>query len=109
MTTPLTQKQLNDYLCDVRDMGSLEEEIRRIQMLMVEVTKQKGDVAQQRNILHINQIFRTLLAEKARYEIVENVGNYNSGSSENSSACPTDNSTRSISIRYILKQHVPGS
>ncbi len=103
MTTPLSQEQLNDYIFELRQMCMLEKELSRIRQTMVSITKQPRSTAQQRNVVHINQIFRALLAEKTRQEIVDNMRYNNGSSSQNSSTGPADDAPRSIRIRYILQ------
>jgi len=108
MTNYLSQQQIVAYLSDVLELNVLDEEIARIQRVMVEVTKQKDDPRQRIHTVHITQVFRALLTEKAREEVVQNMGDHYSGGSENSGSGPAYNPTRSVRIRHILEQQVTG-
>lgn len=92
MTSPLSQYQLNEYLFQVRNMDSLDYELSRIQKTMVDITKEAPTTIQRQNVVHINQIFRVLLAEKTRQEIVYNLRDNNRRNTENSGTSPADDS-----------------
>ena len=89
----------------------LDLEIDRTKSLMQYRTRNPSSSKEDQNLLisNYNRMFKALLSEKARQELVKQVGDNNSSRSENSSSSPADNAPRSIRIRDILEQEIAGS
>lgn len=85
--------QLHLYIEKVRREETLQQELIRIQSIMVGISKRPHpDPERNKEIVaNANQIFRTLLAEKARQKIVEEIRQNNASHAENGSPRPTDN------------------
>jgi hypothetical protein len=77
---------------------------------MIEATRHPNpDKEQQRaSIAKLNRIFKALLAEKTRQEVVQEVRDDNAGNPENSSTRPAHNPTRSVGIWNVLKEKITG-
>ena len=102
--------ELHLYLDEVRRNKSLEAELERVQNLLKTAERfPHPDKEKHRMIItQSTQLFKTLLAEKARQKIVNEVRNNNSGDPQNSSASPADNTARGVGVRNILEQKVAG-
>ena len=89
----------------------VELEIDRTKSLMQYRTKNPSSSKEEQRVLisNYNRMFKALLAEKARQELVKQMGNDNSSRPENSSSSPANNAPRSIRIRDILEQEIAGS
>lgn len=99
------------YIERVLDEHRLDEEILRIENLLVGLTKQphpdKG--IQARKVHLMNQIFKALLsAKEAREKCIQQIRQNNSGSAENGSPRPADNTPRRVGVWNVLKQKVTG-
>lgn len=99
-----TQAQLTEYLREVRQRGSLQHELYTVQQSMVLETSM-GRMTKERT-LALNQIFKVLLAEKARQEAVQNVRQDNGSASQDSSSRPADNTPGRVRIGDILKNQI---
>jgi hypothetical protein len=99
------------YVEHVLSKGALEAELKRTREYMVGSTihpiadKEK----QVQYVAQMNQVFRALLAEKARQELVKKVREDDRRRAEDARARVTDNAPRGVRIRNILKQNVTGS
>jgi tRNA G37 N-methylase TrmD len=63
---------------------------------------------QQKRIKRYDQMFKALLAEKARQEVLNKMSNYNSRNTEDAGARKADDTGSSIGVGDILKQEVAG-
>ena len=109
-----TPEQVNNYLISVIDYGMVDEELERIQDLMIEQTKHPvpNKEFQKERIKRLNQMFQALLkakSEQPRKEVVENVCDNNSSSTEDSSTRPAHDPARSKSVWNVLKEKITGS
>ena len=91
----MNEFQLHLYIERVRREQSLEAELVRINNLMIGTSKYPyADKARQREVVATsNQIFRALLAEKARQKIIQEVRQNNGSHTQNSGTSPADNAT----------------
>lgn len=99
------QRDIDAYIRDVNRLGVLHSEVGRVQKRLLEETLHPSEQHKQA-VVNLTQIFKALLAEKARQEVVQQIGQDDSGSPENGSTCPTGNTPRRISIRDILQQQI---
>jgi hypothetical protein len=110
MSHYFSQQEMAMYVEHVLSKGALEAELKRTREYMVGSTvhpladKEK----QTQYVAQMNQVFRALLAEKARQELVEKVREDDRRRAEDARARVTDNAPRSVRIRNILKQDVTG-
>ena len=100
---------LEGYLDQVWEEGRLDDELIRVQNLLLEATKVPyPDAAQQaRRVWILTQAFRGLLSTKdAREKVVQQVRQNNRGSPKDGSTRPAHDPTRRIGVWNILKQKV---
>ena len=102
---------IEGYLNQVFEEGRLDDEILRIQHLMIGLTKlphpDKG--IQARKIHLMTQIFKGLLSTKdAREKRVQQIRENYGGSAQNCSPRPAHDPTRGVGIWNVLKQKVTG-
>ena len=94
------------YVNSVIRRGELYLEIERIRKLLIlaEERPLADHKKQTEHIKYLTKMFRALLlAKDARQKVVQNVGEDNSGSTQNSSTSPTDDSGAGICVRYVLQ------
>jgi len=99
------------YIERVLDEHRLDDEILRIQHLMVGLTKQPcpDKAVQTRKVQLMTQIFRALLsAKEAREKCIQQIREDYRRSPENGSASPADNSSGRVGVWNVLKQKVAG-
>lgn len=103
--------EIHMYLQRVRREGSLYDELPRVQHILKEAEQfpLPNRQAHQENLARITQIFKVLLAEKARQEVVQEVRQDNTSNPEYGSTRPAHNPTRSVSVWNILKQQITRS
>lgn len=91
--------------------GTLNRDLDIIQQVLIAQHRypEYDRIEQQREIKSITRSFHALLKAKATQESVQKVSNDDRGSSENGSSSPTNNASRRISIRNILKEKIAGS
>ena len=106
-----TPYQLHEYITNVRNNNALDSELHRIQGLLVGAEKHPFDdkEKQQANLIGLTQIFRTLLAEKARQKIIQEVRQDYASDTQYTSTRPAHDPTRSVSIWNVLKEKITGS
>ena len=99
------------YLQDVRRKDILHQELERIQNILkgAEQVPLPDKAAQRDNIARITQIFKALLAEKARQEVVKEVRQDNTSNTEYGSTRPAHDPTRRVGIWNVLKEKITGS
>ena len=102
---------IEGYLNQVFEEGRLDDEILRIQHLMIGLTKlphpDKG--IQARKIHLMTQIFKGLLSTKdAREKRIQQIRENYGGSAQNCSPRPAHDPTRRVGIWHVLKQKVTG-
>jgi hypothetical protein len=86
--------------------GKLDAEIKKTIHSLVWLTKNPIGASKEENatnILRYTQIFKGLLAEKARQETVQEMSEHNRRNAENACTCPTDDPCPRISIGDILQ------
>jgi hypothetical protein len=98
------------YIEHVVSKGALEAELRQTRAYMLDSTSRPlADKEKQvQYVAQMNQVFRALLAEKARQELVEKVREDDRRRAEDARARVTNNAPRGVRIRNILKQDVTG-
>lgn len=103
--------EVHMYLQRVRRERALQSELDRVQRTLKEAEQfpLPNKQAHQDNLARITQIFRALLAEKARQKIVQEVRDDNTGGTEYSSTRPAHDPTRRVGVWNILKQQVARS
>lgn len=107
----LSDGHINNWIQRVAQYDLLDLEIERTKSLMVFRTKNPSVNKEDQRVIifNYNRMFKALLSEKSRQELVKQMGNNNSSRSENSGSSPANNAPRSIRIRDILEQQVAGS
>ena len=102
------ERTIVGYIREVRKQNLLQDELERIQGLMLESTihPHENPEQQQVNVACQNRLFKALLTEKARQEAIQQMSQNNSSASKDSGTGPTDDTPRSIRIRHILEQEV---
>jgi hypothetical protein len=103
-----TQRDVDAYIREVRKMDVLETELVRIQSLMLQETMTPVTDADEHKMKTacLNQVFKSLLAEKARQKIVQQVRDDNCGTAENSSTGPAHDTAGRVRVRDILQQQI---
>lgn len=91
------------YIQTVRDNGILREELERVQQLL-RLSNHEPEKHHR-----LTQLFRALLTEKARQEVVQEVGQNNTRNAEDSGARPADNATGRVSTWNILQKQIARS
>lgn len=98
------------YIERVLDEHRLDDEILRIENLLVGLTKHPhpDKAIQARKVQLMNQIFKALLsAKEAREKCIQQIRQDNSSRPENGSASPADNTPRRVGVWNVLKKKVP--
>lgn len=86
--------------------GELYIELERVRQLLVlaEQRKRPNRDEQIAHVKNLSYMFKALLlAKDARQKVVQNVGENNSGSTQNSGTSPADDSGAGICVRYVLQ------
>ena len=99
------------YIERVLDEHRLDDEILRIQHLLLGLTKypHPDKAVQARKVQLMNQIFKALLsAKEAREKCIQQIGQNNGGSPQNSSPSPAHDTPRRVGVWNVLKQKVTG-
>jgi len=98
------------YIEHVVSKGALEAELKQTRTYMLDSTSHPlADKEKQvQYVAQMNQVFRALLAEKARQELVQKVRDDDRRRAEDARARVADNAPRGVRIRNILKQDVTG-
>jgi hypothetical protein len=102
---------IEGYLNQVWEEGRLDDEILRIQNLLLGLTKlpHPDKAIQARKVQLMTQIFKGLLSTKeAREKRIQQIRENNSCSAENCSTRPAHDPTRRVGVWNILKKKVPG-
>ena len=102
---------IEGYLNQVFEEGRLDDEILRIQNLLLGLTKypHPDKAIQARKVQLMTQIFKGLLSTKdAREKRVEQIRENNCRSAQNCSTRPAHDPTRGVGIWHVLKQKVTG-
>jgi hypothetical protein len=104
-----SDRQIDEWATKTANFGLLDEEIERIKSLMVFRTKNPlSDMESNRAIvLQYNRMFKALLSEKSRQELIEKVSDNDCSSPKDSCASPTDDTPRSVGVWNVLKQQAP--
>ena len=100
------------YIEQVMDEYRLEDEIRRIQNLLLGLTKypHPDKAIQARKVQLMTQVFKALLsAKESREKCIQQIREDNRRRAENGSPRPADNPSRGVRIWNVLKQKVTGS
>jgi hypothetical protein len=99
------------YIERVLDEHRLDDEILRIQNVLLGLTKQPhpDKAVQVRKVQVVTEIFKALLsAKEAREKAIQEVREDHRRSAENGSTCPTNNAPRRIGVWNVLKQKFAG-
>jgi hypothetical protein len=97
------------YIERVMDEYRLEDEILRIQNLLLGLTKypHPDKAIQARKVQLMTQIFKALLsAKESREKCIQQIREDYRRSTENRSPSPADNTPRGVGVWNILKQKV---
>lgn len=98
------------YIEQVLDEYRLDDEILRIQHLLLGLTKypHPDKAVQARKVHLMTEIFKALLsAKESREKCVQQIREDNRRSAENGSASPAHNTPRRVGVWNILKKKVP--
>jgi hypothetical protein len=102
--------ELKDYVDDVVRYNDLDSELNIVRNVLVNLHKSQPPKQEyQKRIKRYDQMFKALLAEKARQEALKKMGNHNCGNAENASPGKADDTGSSVGVGDILKEEVPGS
>jgi hypothetical protein len=99
------------YLERVLDEHRLEDEILRIQNVLLGLTKNPypDKAIQARKVQLVTQIFKALLsAKEAREKCIQQIREDNRRRAENCSPSPADNTPRRVGVWHVLKQKIAG-
>jgi len=111
MSHYFSQEDMTRYVEHVVSRGALEAELKRTREYMVGSTVHPlaDKERQTQYVAQMNQVFRALLAEKARQELVQKVREDDRRRAEDARARVANNAPRGVRIRNILQQNVTGS
>lgn len=101
---------IDGYVEQVLDEHRLDDELIRIEHLLLGLTKQPhpDKAIQARKIQLMTQIFKALLsAKEARQKCIQQIREDNRRCAENRCASPTYNAPRGVGVWNVLKQKVP--
>jgi|688.fasta_scaffold1206121_1 hypothetical protein len=102
---------IDGYVEQVLDEHRLDDELIRIEHLLLGLTKQPhpDKAIQARKVYLMTQIFKALLsAKEARQKCIQQIREDNRRCTENRCASPADNTPRRVGVWNILKQKVAG-
>lgn len=94
------REQLDLYVKNVKAHNGIDIELKRIEGVMVEVTKSRS----YERIGNLTQMFQALLAEKARQEAIDQMRNHYRRNAQNTGASPAHDTGAGVGIRDILKK-----
>ncbi len=106
----MVDSELRDYIHDVVTYKDLHEEIALVRRVLVGLHNYHHFPAgeQQKRIKRYDRMFKALLAEKARQEVLNKMRDHNRCNAENAGAGKADNTGSSVGVGDILKQEVAG-
>ena len=96
------------YISRVRMYGLIHSELDRIRGLMVQATRRKESTSRYSPYFTALLVERERLAEEARKKAAENVHEYHSCPSEDSSTLPADNPGGCVGVWNVLKDKIAG-
>jgi hypothetical protein len=99
---------LQRFINEVRKRGIVDQQLAHYQTLMLYYTIHPEE-AREDTICALNQIFKALLAEKARQEAIEKMCYDYSPHTQHGGTRPTNDPSRRIRIRDILQQKIAWS
>jgi hypothetical protein len=103
--------EIRKFIREVRERNMLDYQISHYQELMAYYTLHPEETKEEQNLTIgvLNQVFKALLAEKARQETIEKMCNDYSTSTQHSSTRPTYDASGCISVRNILQEKIARS
>jgi len=106
-----SDRDIDMWIYRVVQHDLLDLEIDRTKSLMQFRTRNPAVNKDDQRILisNYNRLFKALLSEKSRQELVKQMRYNNSSRPENGGPSPANNAPRSIRIRDILEQEIAGS
>ena len=102
---------IDGYVEQVLDEHRLEDELIRIEHLLLGLTKQPhpDKAIQARKVYLMTHIFKALLsAKEARQKCIQKIREDNRRSAENRGTSPADNPSRGVGVWNVLQQKVAG-
>jgi hypothetical protein len=106
----MVDSELRDYIHDVVTYKDLHEEIAQVRKVLVGLhTYHHFTVTdQQARIKRYDQMFKALLTEKARQEVLNKMSNHKSSNTKDTGTGKTDDTGSSVGVGNILKEQVTG-
>ena len=106
----MADSELRDYIHDVVTYKDLHEEIAHVRRVLVGLHNYHHFPAgeQQKRIKRYDQMFKALLAEKARQEVLNKMCDHNRRNAEDTSTGKADDTGSSVGVGDILKEEVAG-
>ena len=107
----MADAELKDYIDDVVKYKDLDDEIKHIRRVLVGLHKYHllAPAVHQKRVKRYDQMFKALLTEKARQEVLNKMRNNNARNAENTCTSKTDDTGTSVGVGDILKEKVAGS
>jgi hypothetical protein len=103
-------EDLRDYIYDVVTYKDLQQELALVRRVLVGLHNYHhfpvGE--QQKRIKRYDQMFKALLAEKARQEVLNKMCDHNRRNTEDTGARKADDTGSSVCVGNILKEEVAG-
>jgi hypothetical protein len=101
---------LRDYIYEVVTYKDLQQELALVRRVLVGLHNYHHFPAgeQQKRIKRYDQMFKALLAEKARQEVLNKMRNHHCRNTEDTSARKADDAGSSVGVGDILKEEVAG-
>ena len=107
----MADAELRDYIHDVVTYKDLHEEIALVRRVLVGLHNYHHFTVrdQQARIKRYDQMFKALLTEKARQEVLNKMSNHKPSNTENASTGEADNTRSSVCVGNVLKEQIAGS
>ena len=106
----MANNELRDYIHDVVTYKDLHQELAHVRKVLVGLHNYHIFPAaeRQKRVKRYDQMFKALLAEKARQEILNKMGDHNRCDTENTGTGKADDTGSGVGVGNILKEEIAG-
>lgn len=101
---------LDDYVRNVVTYMDIDEELAQVRRVLVGLHKYHHFAVndQQARIKRYDQMFKALLAEKARQEVLNKMSNHKTSDTKDARAGEADNTRPRVRVGNVLKKKIAG-
>jgi hypothetical protein len=106
----MVDAELRDYIHDVVTYKDLHEEIALVRRVLVGLHRYHHFTVsdKQERIKRYDQMFKALLAEKARQEVLNQMRNHKTSDTKDASTGEADNTGSGVRVGNVLKKKIAG-